>query len=146
MTTPTLTTYGIDQLTVIFGPVIVDGHAEGVAVSIETNSPRFNKYVGCDGKVTRSKAMDGSTRITIRCAQSSATNGALSAIHAGDVAAPNGAGVLPLSVVDGSGTSVYTTAYAWIVGPPESVSFGTEVDVREWIIDTADLTRFDGGN
>lgn len=144
--TAPLTTYGIDQLAIVFGPVVVDGYAEGVAVTIETSMERFAKYVGGDGTVVRVKKMDGSTKVTIRCHQGSATNAQLSAIHAGDVAAPNGAGVLPLGIYDGSGSSVYTTPYAWIVGPPQTVSFGTDVEVREWVIDTATMIRLDGGN
>jgi hypothetical protein len=146
MPTPKLSNYGIDQLSVIFGPVVCDGFAEGVAVTIETNNPRFAKYVGGDGTVVRVKMADGSTRVTVRCHQGSAVNALFSAIHNADVLAPNGAGVLPLAVYDGSGTGVYETELAWIVGPPESVSYGADVEVREWIIDTADMKRLDGGS
>jgi hypothetical protein len=143
--TPRLTNYGFDQVVFTLGGIIIDGFDEGEGFTISTE-PGFTKKVGADGKVTRSKMMNRSATIELKLLQSSATNDALAALFNLDIAAPNGAGVVPLFIRDGSGRAVYKAAEAWIASAPADVAFGEEATTRTWMIDCAVLERFDGGN
>jgi hypothetical protein len=143
--TPTLTIYDPDRVTVAFGPVIVDGYADGEFVSIEPASEIFTRYVGTDGKVTRSKQLRRDATIKFMLSSASATNDALTAIAELDRRAPNGAGIYPLFIRDNSGRALYTAAQAWIEALP-TVSFDRQATVREWSLACADLIRVDGGN
>lgn len=143
--TPRLTTYDLDRVIFTLGPIVVDGFAEGEGFSISTE-PTFSSKVGSDGKVTRSKTLNRMATIELKLMQSSATNDQLSALHILDRDAPNGAGVVPLFIRDGSGRARYKAAEAWIESAPADVSFTNEADVRTWVIKVAQLERFDGGN
>lgn len=143
--TPGFSNYAFDQVSVIMGPVIVDGFAEGEGVTVTRDAPAFTKYVGADGKVTRARMTNRCAKVTIRLAQSSATNDQLSALYTAGLLTPNGEDVIPMSIVDNSGRSVFAAAYCWLAEMPE-VSFGSEVGVREWVFDTADLEVLVGGN
>lgn len=143
--TPGLTLYDPDQVTVAFGPVIVDGYADGEFVSIEPASEIFTRYVGTDGKVTRSKQLRRDATITFTLASSSATNDALTAIAELDRSAPNGAGIYPLFIRDNGGRALYTAAQAWIEALP-TVTFDRQATPRAWVLACANLVRVDGGN
>lgn len=143
--TATTTTYSADEVTVGLGPILVDGYGDGEFVRIEHNQPTFGLKVGTDGKGTRFKFLDRSAKITITVMQSSSANDALSTLHEGDRSAPNGAGIVPLYIRDGSGRALYTAAEAWISEPPKP-AFGREPGAREWVVECTELERFDGGN
>lgn len=143
--TPRLVTYDFDRVIFTLGPVIVDGFNEGEGFTISTE-PTFSAKVGADGKVTRSKTLDRTAMIELKLMQSSAANDQLSALHVLDRDAPNGAGVVPLFIRDGSGRARYKAAEAWIESAPADVSFSNEASVRTWVIRCAQLERFDAGN
>lgn len=143
--TPHLTIYDADQVTVAFGPILLDGFADGEFVSIEPAAEVFTRYVGTDGKVTRSKTLRRDATVTINLAQSSAGNDALSLVHILDRDAPNGAGIHPLYIRDRSGRSLFTAAQSWIEAVP-TASFDREAGTRTWVIACAKLERIDGGN
>jgi hypothetical protein len=143
--TPGLTLYDPDLVTVAFGPIIVDGYADGEFVAIEPASEIFTRYAGTDGKITRSKQLRRDATITFTLASSSATNDALTAVAELDRRAPNGAGILPLFIRDNGGRALYTAAQAWIEALP-SVTFDRQATPRAWVLACADLIRVDGGN
>lgn len=145
MATPRFTVYDFDQVTVAFGPILMDGFQDGEGVTIEQDTDGFTKKIGADGKVTRSKTLNRSARVTIKLMQTSACNDLLSAVYNLDIAAPNGAGVGPLYIRDRNGRSVFSAAEAWIAKAPD-VTFDREATAREWIIDCAVLDQFHGGN
>ncbi len=145
MSTPQLTNYDADQVTVALGAISVDGFADGTFVSIEQETATFTKVTGTDGKTTRSKTLNRSGSVTISVMQSSLANDKLSALHTLDRDAPNGAGVVPLYIRDRGGRALYTAAQAWIAEPPKP-TFGREAESRDWVIDFAKIDRLDGGN
>lgn len=145
MSTSNTTTYDFDQVSCIFGPVILDGFADGDAITIEPDAPFFTKYVGADGKVTRAKTLNRCTKVTIRLAQSSSANDQLSAILNADLLAPNGAGIVPFALTDRSGRSVFAAEHCWISEAP-SASFTNDVGTREWILECGRTELFFGGN
>lgn len=138
-------TYDSKQVAIIVGGVLVEGIADGTFVSIEQNEEQFSLQVGSDGEACRSKTNNRSGRVTLTLGQWSNSNTLLSSLHAGDVLSPNGDGIVPLLVIDKSGTTVCAAEKAWIVKAP-TVEFGRESGSREWIIETDNLIMGVGGN
>lgn len=143
--TPNFTPFDLSEVSFIFGPVIIDGFAEGDACTIEPDAPFYTKYVGADGKVSRAASNNKCTKVTVRLAQTSFANDQFSALLNTDINAPNGAGVVPLAINDGGGRSLYAAAAAWISEAPAS-TFGNEIREREWIIECGVTEMFIGGN
>jgi hypothetical protein len=138
--------YDPDQVSFILGNInIADGWADGEAIRYEHNTPAFTKVVGTRGQVARSKSLDKSGTFTITLLQTADENDLLSLLLNTDRNAPNGAGVVPLTLLDRQGRLEITAQEAWISDPPKPV-FSRGAEAREWKIDVADATRFDGGN
>lgn len=144
-TTPRLTTYQFDQVTVAFGPILMDGFQDGEGVEIEQTQATFTTHVGADGKVTRAKTLDRTATVRINLMQTSAQNDAMSAVHIADRDSPNGAGILPLYIRDRNGRSLHTAAESWIQKAPDAVYDRTPT-VRVWELGVAVLENFVGGN
>lgn len=145
MPTPKLTTYSADEVSVTLGSILVDGFADGTFVTLEQETETFGKVVGSDGKVSRFKTLNRSGSVTISVMQTSLSNDLLNALHILDRDAPNGAGIVPMTIRDRSGRSVYFAAQAWIAAPPKP-TFGREVESRDWTIHFAEIERTDAGN
>lgn len=137
-------TYDFDQVSCIFGPIISDDFEQG-GISVEFTEPTFSMIVSLDGKVTRSKTLNHTAKITITLLSSSATNDQFGAWLTMDDRAPNGAGITNFFLKDNSGRSVYEATEAWIEGPP-SATFVREATARAWVICCSKLERFEGGN
>lgn len=127
-----LGTFDFRKLNVIFGVAQITGYAEGDALIVEEDQPAFNSMSGADGFVDRIKNNANSLTITMSLRQTSPTNQVLSALHLADRA---GGVPLPLLIKDRNGTTLITTAQAWIEKFPKS-SFGNEAKNREWVIKT----------
>jgi hypothetical protein len=129
----TLTTYDPKLVTVIFGGVPISGFADGTFVSIEPTSDRYSRVVGADGEVSRSKSVDNSHTVTITLMQSSASNQYLSLLLQIDEITNKS--VLPLEVIDSSGTTMYHWPQAYIAKSP-SWGYGKENTDRAWELQT----------
>ncbi len=143
--TPQTTTYDFDQVSCMLGPIIFDGYNEGEGISIEHSEAAFTMIVGADGKVTRSKTLNETAKITITLLQSSAANDQMAALLTLDRSTPNGSGIVPFWVRDRGGRSLFKAAEAWIEGPPQAV-FAREATARAWTICVSKLFRYEGGN
>lgn len=141
----TLRTYDPNEVSIIFGGIVVEGFADGTFLSVESNEDAFSLQVGTDGEGTRSRTSNKSGRATFTLMQSSASNQALSALHNLDISTPAGDGIVPLLIKDNSGTSLYAAEKAWIVRQPTS-GFGREAESREWIVETDLMIHTIGGN
>jgi len=138
-----LKTYNPKEVSVIVGARVITGFAEDSKVIVARENDSWAKVAGVDGEVTRSKSNDKSGSITINLMQSSDDNAFLTALYQSDEL--SGAGVVPVTVKDNSGTSLYIAPEAWIRKPPDS-EFSREAGPREWILDCAELTMNVGGN
>lgn len=127
-----LGTFDFRKLNVIFGVAQITGYADGDALTVEEDQPAFNSMSGADGHVDRVKNNANSLTITMSLRQTSPTNQVLSALHLADRA---GGVPLPLIIKDRNGTTLITTAQAWIEKFPKS-AFGNEAKTREWVIKT----------
>ncbi len=138
--------YDPDQISINFAGIPVEsGLADTTFLTVTRNVEAFKTKVSADGQVTRVKVKDKTGRVTITLMQRSDVNAAFSALHTLDKETPNGAGVGPLLIKDRQGTSLYTASKAWIEKDPDA-NFGTDSDVRAWVIFCADLVALTGGN
>ena len=142
--------YDPKAVNAVFAGIPITGYADGTFITVEQNNDSFSLTVGAAGEGCRAKSNDKSARITFTLLQSSVTNALLSAKHNADLLDPLGVvAVGPFMMKDNSGTppnnTIVSAATAWIV-KPANVSYGKEVETREWIIETDNAEIFVGGN
>lgn len=136
-------TFDLKKLNVIFGISKITGYSEGDSVSVEEKNPAFNVVVGADGHTDRVRNRSNYLEIVLSLNQTSPTNQILSALHSADRVAST---PLPIIIKDGNGTTLITSASAWIEKFPKA-SFGNESKTREWTIHTSgDYVINIGGN
>ena len=136
-------TYSADQVTVLVGVHIASGFADGTFVQIEENGDGVTSVAGADGEVARSMSTDPRKKVTLTLLQTSDTNDVLSTLYEADKISKNG--TFPVTIKDLRGTTRFAASTAWVV-KKANVSFGKEVESREWTIETADGAFFVGGN
>lgn len=107
-----VTTYDILGCDIIVGGIpIKDGL---VSAEIAPEGAAFADEIGADGHVCRYATHEVRANLTIVLKGSSEENQRLSALHAADVQATNGAGVVPVLVKDNNGATLISTAAGWI--------------------------------
>ena len=121
-------TYSPKEVQLTFGGYTVTGWQ---SISIARSVDAFKPIRGIRGKHTRVRNADTSCMITIPLLQTSMSNDVLSKIHELDIT--NGTGRIELTLSDISGTSVFNSVEAYIVGYPEVVYSG-EFEYRQWRI------------
>jgi hypothetical protein len=139
--------WNIKELNISLNAVPLDGggYAEDEVLTIDWTEDWYNKYVGADGEVTRTRTNNFSATATLKYAQTADANDRLSAMLAADVAILNGAACGVFMARDLAGRLLVTSARAWIIAPP-AIKLGKTVQVFEWKIDLADArTSFFGG-
>ena len=129
----------------VFAGIPLSGFAEDTVVSVEYNEDAFTLKMGVDGDGTRAKSNNRSATITFHLMQSSDINDLLSAVHLLDLNSPSGDGIGPLLIKDNNGRTLMLAEQAWIKKTP-SVEFAKEPGPREWVLETANLEPFIGGN
>lgn len=140
-----LTNYDGALVTFVWGNIVATGLADGSWVTVERDEDAFSLYIGTDGSGTRARSNNRAGTITVRLAQSSATNDAYSAQHALAENGTPGAGVYPAMLRDNSGRTLVQAQNAWIQKLP-SAEFGREATEREWVFRTEKLEMLVGGN
>ncbi len=121
------------------------GRGDDKFVQIEQQEDAFTHKAGVDGEGTRSENKNRYTVVTLTLMQTSDGNVLLSGIHNGDVKIPGGQGIAPILIADLQGTSVFSAAEAWILGPPKR-GYGKEADTVDWMFGVDSPDRIDGGN
>jgi hypothetical protein len=130
---------------VLAGQRLNSGLADGTWLTYTSAAPGFSKKVGVDGEVTRTRSHDRSGEIRLTLMASSAINDVLSRLYADDRDGnANGRGVGALLIQDRNGTTLLQASQAWISDDPD-ISFGAEVETREWVIEVADVQVTHGG-
>ena len=104
-----------------------------VSAEIAAEGDAFADEAGADGTVIRYATHEKRATCTIVLKGSSDENAKLSALHALDVATPNGAGVVPFMVRDNNGTTLIATDKAWIRAMPTKTLAAAPGDVS-WAI------------
>lgn len=125
-------TYNPAEVDFIFGPVKVDGYAEGEFITFSQEEETFLKVVGSGGEVCWSFNENDSTIITVKLIQSSSSNALLSALHTLDKAT-KGRSPQTIYCRDRSGTTLWASPTARIIKPAD-MSFDKQAKPREWTI------------
>lgn len=127
-----LNIYDLNAVDVILaGIALKDGLT---SFEIAPTGPAFATEAGADGHVVRYATHEKRAMCNIVLKGSSEENAKLSALHAADVAATNGAGVVPFMLRDNNGTTLVATDKAWIVGLPTKTMAAAPGDVT-WVVE-----------
>lgn len=135
--------YDPKQVAAIVGGNIIGGFTDGTFIVVERNEDAFNLKVGVDGIGTRAKTNNKSGKVTFTLHQSSPSNDVLSALALTDE--NTGAGAVPFSMRDASGSSVAGALTVWIKRVANA-EFAKEVSNRVWVLETEEINIFNGGN
>lgn len=127
---------------ITWGPIIMSSFGDDV-VSIEYPDDLFEVVRGADSEVTRVRKGVEDVQVSVTLKQSSSTNDKLSAAMLADKI--TGAGVFPLTIADGSGTTLLFADAAFIKKAP-TVDFGNSAKDRVWVLHTGPCELFIGGN
>lgn len=139
-----LANYSPSDVTItVAGLYSVTGFAEGTFVRIIKDAQQIYTTRAMDGTMSRCKSPDTGWRIEITLAQSSSANDIFSALW--NVDRVTGLGKFPLFIKDGSGSTMFTAATAWIEQLPE-VIFSNQMETRTWTFCATDVLINIGGN
>ncbi len=133
-----------DQFDLIIGPFVISGYAEGSGIEFEEDGPRFITVKGLDGQVVRSKVLAKVASFTVHVMNTSSSNDVLSGLHITDVAAPGGAGVVPVALRDKNGSTVIASPTGWVEGLPK-ITLADKAQDTPWKIVITDYVPFIGG-
>jgi hypothetical protein len=140
---PLVTTYDPKKVIVTFGGMPIGGYADGTFIQIDPSGDFFSKKVGADGEVARSMSNDNTHTVGITLQQSSLSNQYLSTCKNLDKL--TGLGMLPLSITDLNGATLYFWAQAWVSADP-SWGYAKENTDRGWTLHTGQcVTQNEGG-
>jgi len=138
--------YNGDEVSIIFGPVIITGFADGEFLRVEQETDDFDSVAGTDGEVAVSKTNDRRGTVTIMLLQTTLANQLLSDLRNAGLTVPNSLVAFnPLLIRDNTGTTLYTEESAYIGKAPDA-SFDRTAQPREWMIKCPHLVRVDGTN
>jgi hypothetical protein len=140
-------TWNINDVAISLNAIPLDGggYADDEVVTVEWSEDFYQKYVGADGEVTRSRTNNFGATVTLKYAITADANDRLSAMLAADLALTNGGGAGVFMMRDLIGRTIITAPRAWIVAPP-GLKLAKTVQVNEWKIDLADArASFIGG-
>ena len=143
MLDPIVRTYDPKLIVVTFGAIIFTGFPEGAFIKIVRNGDKFEKSKGADGSIDRINKNSFDFRVTATLKQTSLTNDLLSISSAAD--ALSNLGVLPFTVKDLKGLTLFFAPQAWIAKDPED-EFGDSLTPRVWEFDTGVASKFTGGS
>ncbi len=134
--------YDAKKISIIFGGKAISGFADGSFVKV-TIPDSFEKVVGADGEVARSRSANQAGECELILMQTSKSNDDLSVAYNLDRVA--GAGIAPILIRDALGSTLYSSADAWVKKPADA-SFGKGAgEHRTWILDMGQTEVFVGG-
>lgn len=134
--------YDPGKVTLTLGTLLVAGYTEGTMISVSWLSDTNSLVMGANGTGAMVVANNMSAEITINLQQVSASNDRLTAIFN-----INRSGLaVPVSLRDGSGTSLLAAATAWIKKLPDAGFASAGIETRTWVITTDRMDGVVGGN
>lgn len=139
-----LLTYSPSDVTItVAGLYSVTGYAEGTFIRITKDTQQVNTVRAMDGTVSRIKSPDTGWKVEITLAQSSSGNDIFSTLWNADRV--TGMGKFPLFIKDGSGSTMFMAATAWIEEIPDII-FSNQMQDRTWRFAATDVIVNVGGN
>jgi len=132
-----------DVSVTVAGLYSVTGFAEGTFVRITKDTHQIYTTRAMDGSMCRTKSPDCGWRVEITLAQSSSANDVFSTLW--NVDNVTGMGKFPLFIKDGSGSTMFMAATAWIEELPDII-FSNQMETRTWTFGATDVIVNIGGN
>lgn len=136
-------TYDPKNVIVTFGATVITGFGEGTFIGITASGASFEKKKGADGVVERVNKNADDYEVTINLTQTNPTNAVLSALHVADKL--SNVGIMPLTIKDLNGTSLFFAPQAWIAKAPDP-TYADSTEDREWTFETGAAGNLIGGN
>lgn len=136
-------TYDPKDVIFVLGGFNISGFAPDTFIEVSRNEDAMSLIVGADGQGVRTKNNNRSGRIVVRLLQTSESNAILDSFANADEA--DGSGAVPGLVKDNRGNILHACEQAWVVKKPSSNFGAVESQMREWIIETDNLTMVEGG-
>lgn len=143
MASQEIRTYSPDRVVVLVGGVPMTGYGEDQFIEIAPVADLSTSQVGADGEIARSVSTNKLCTITLTLQQTSASNDVLSALI--EVDAVTGGVLLPVTVQDLRGRTVFLASQTWISKRP-TLTFGREVAERVWELQGVPSIWIAGGN
>lgn len=140
---PGTQTFDPNEFFVTVGALPIVQFAKGTYVTITYDSDAMIDDVGATGNVVRVLQTDLRATVKLVLQAESPSNDYLNGLLITDRA--SGEGTLPLFVKDGRGTTIATSAQAWVKKAPDQPFSSTEAVTREWEIRCAQLVGIVGG-
>lgn len=129
-------TYDPKKNIIIYGGRQLTGFAEDDMITIKPLGDGMQIYSGADGEVGRSVDPNRTFEVKVSLATSSKSNDYLSECYNKD--RRTGSYMLPLTIKDLSGTTLFFAKQAWVQNFPESKR-GRNIDNQDWTFNTGQV-------
>lgn len=136
-------TYSPEEYRISIGGQLAHGFEDGTFVEVAPDEDLYNKHTGADGRTSRARTANRSGTITLTLARTSPFNAVMSAFMLADEAAD--AGVFPVLIKDGKGSTRVFSATSWIQTRP-TMADSKDIEPRQWVIACSRIDLFVGGN
>ena len=123
----------------------VSGFADGTFISFDRAVERATLYTGADLSAARVLRRNKSGTITVTLHGAAESNDVFSELARLDEEAHNNDYLFTVTIKDMLGRSVFFAPQAFLGNDP-SVSYGTDLEMREWTISVVNAQRHIGGN
>lgn len=129
-------TYDPKKNIIIYGGRQLTGFAEDDMITIKPLGDGMQIYSGADGEVGRSVDPNRTFEVKVSLATSSKSNNYLSECYNKD--RRTGSYMLPLTIKDLSGSTLFFAKQAWVQNFPESKR-GRKIDNQDWTFNTGQV-------
>lgn len=129
-------TYAPKKNIIIYGGRQLTGFAEDDMITIKPLGDGMQIYSGADGEVGRSVDPNRTFEVKVSLATSSKSNDYLSECYNKD--RRTGSYMLPLTIKDLSGSTLFFAKQAWVQNFPESKR-GRKIDNQDWTFNTGQV-------
>jgi hypothetical protein len=129
-------TYDPKKNIIIYGGRQLTGFAEDDMITIKPLGDGMQIYSGADGEVGRSVDPNRTFEVRVSLATSSKSNDYLSECYNKD--RRTGSYMLPLTIKDLSGSTLFFAKQAWVQNFPESKR-GRKIDNQDWTFNTGQV-------
>ena len=129
-------TYDPKKNIIIYGGRQLTGFAEDDMITIKPLGDGMQIYSGADGEVGRSVDPNRTFEVKVSLATSSKSNDYLSECYNKD--RRTGSYMLPLTIKDLSGSTLFSAKQAWVQNFPESKR-GRKIDNQDWTFNTGQV-------
>ena len=137
-------TYDPLKLSVIINGKPITGFAVDTMLEISLGGDYYGKAVDIHGNVVRYSRNTGFATVVLTLTQSSSSHDYLSKFVEADQLGH--AGQFAITIKDDNGSTVISSASAYIENNPDAISFGAELKDWKWTIIASNIQQFIGAS